>query len=53
MFHVEGYSAPQISTEIGAPRGTVYTWIHSAARDIRASLARRDAAERSGVRPRK
>lgn len=51
MHHVEGCSASQIAAETGAPRGTVYTWIRSAADDIRAFLARRNASWRSRIRP--
>ena len=50
--HVEGRTGAIIARETGAPVNTVYTWIRLAAEDIRAYLARREAAER-GAKPRK
>lgn len=50
--HVEGIPASMIASEMGAPMNTVYTWIRLAAKDLRAYLARREAAER-GPKPRK
>lgn len=46
MRHVEGFTASQIATAMGARVNTVYTWIRHAADDLRAYLARRDAAHR-------
>lgn len=50
--HVEGRSGVIIARETGAPVNTVYTWIRLATLDIRAFLARGEAAAR-GVKPRK
>ena len=52
-IHVEGRTAAAIARETGAPVGTVYTWARLAAKDLRAYLARREAAARSGAKPRK
>lgn len=48
MSHAEGRTAPEIAAEMGARVNTVYTWIHDAAEDLRAYLARRNAAARRG-----
>ena len=50
--HAEGRPGTIIARETGAPVNTVYTWIRLAAEDIRAYLARREAAAR-GPKPRK
>lgn len=51
--HVEGRTAATIARECGAPLNTVYTWIREAGEDLRAHLARLDAAQRGGVRKRR
>jgi DNA-directed RNA polymerase specialized sigma24 family protein len=48
MFHAEGHTTAGIAAEMGARVSTVYTWIRCATEDLRAYLARRDAAERRG-----